>query len=298
MNIGIEYHTSLIYEASTTYGYPVVPQPRLVQVAVCSVDAKVYAPSKPGDIGPNIILFREDTFNTSSRVRRGRLYKAGSSQPHLWHVHPHPLIPIEEEKAVQNDGTIPKTVNAFNSFRLRSYLKEKKIDDPIFLLGTETGFTIWALIDIETSVFGEEVVALKARKSIGALPKVNRDEILNVGGENAIELLEKLEEEIFNAGPESLVDRAREATAAVLSVYLQKHAGIKLGNDLAKLAGEAEKLNLYVVANSARIIARLHTRSKNAVHEIHDPRRLTEQDAEFAVQAVGVILCDLGWGVY
>lgn len=105
----------------------------------------------------------------------------------------------------------------------------------------------------------------------------------------------KLEQELFRAGPESVVDRSREAATAILSKYLQSHGKTDPGKDLGHLANKIAEAGFEVVANAARIIARLHARGKHAEQERRAIRPITEQDAEFAVQAVGVVLCDLGW---
>lgn len=48
-----------------------------------------------------------------------------------------------------------------------------------------------------------------------------------------------------------------------------------------------------------RIIARFHARAKHAEQERRpDIRPITEQDAEFSVQAIGAMLCDLRWATW
>ena len=155
-------------------------------------------------------------------------------------------------------------------------------------MGFGNEYTIWALINVETSATGDELVVLRAQKSIGALPRLDRNKVLELEGRRAIELVEKLEEEIFSAGPESVVDRAREASAAILSAYLQSTNKAQPGLDLANLAERAADEKLDIVANSARTIARLHARGKNAEQEIRASRKVTEQDAEFSVRTLNL----------
>lgn len=298
MNIGIETNTKLIYEASSQYGHPIWPSPVMLQVVIASEDDKEYTAAKLGDLAPHSIVFREETYNSSSRVRRGRLYQAGSFQPVEWHVYSHPAIANEVGKADANGGALRKRVFAFSSFRLNPYLKQINLHRPVFILGAEDGFTIWTLVNTETSATGEEMVVLRARKSVGALPHLNTRNILDADGHSVIELIEKLEEELFRAGPESIVDRSREVATAILSKYLQNAGVAKPGRDLGNLANIAANNKIEVVSNSAKIIARFHARSKNAEQEKRPIRPITEQDAEYAVQAVGTIICDLGWGEY
>lgn len=295
MNICIEYNSKLVYESSHIYGHPVWPSPVLLQVVISSEDADQYDAPREGDLAPNSLIFREETYNSSSRVRRGRLYQANNQMPVEWRLYPHPALPDTGAGRNEHDGTYQKQVYAFSSIRLRPYLERQKIKHPIFILGAQHGFTIWTLVNIETSATGDEMLVLRARKSIGALPHLNTAKITDANGESVIEAVEILEEELYRAGPESVVDRSREAATAILSKYLQSIGKTNPGKDLSDLAKKVEAENLEVVASSAKIIARLHARGKHAEQEKRAPRRITEQDAEFAVQAVGTILCDLGW---
>lgn len=294
MNIGIEEHTKLIYEgAALRFGYPLWPSPMMFQVVIASEDDDVFTPAKQNDLAPQSYIFREDTYNSSSRVRRGRLYQAEEFQPPEWSVYPHPALPNEIPKADRNGGTLKKRLYSFSSFRLQPHLVSKKIKRPIFLLGAENGFTIWTLVNVEISATGDELIVLRARKSIGALPHMNREKIIVIDGKSILELVDKLEDELFRAGPESVVDRSREAATAILSKYLQSIEKAEPGKDLGKLANKIAIEGFEIVANSAKIIARLHARGKYAEQEKNHPRLVTEQDAEYAVQAVATILCDL-----
>lgn len=298
MNIGIEYHTKLIYEATCRHGYPVWPSPILFQVIIASEDDELFSASKANDLGPNSLLFREETYDSTSRIRRGRMYQAGNSQPAQWHVYPHPALANEMQSSDGQGGTLTKLVYEFSSVRLRPYLLRNNLHRPIFIMGSESGFTIWSLVNVETSATGDELVVLRARKSIGALPHLDREKIKGANGQAVLDLVEKLEEELFRAGPESVVDRSREAATAILSTYLESLGRSAAGRDLAKLADMIAGEKLLIVENAAKIIARLHPRGKHAEQERRPIRPLAEQDAEFAVQAVGTILCDLGWAAW
>lgn len=100
MNIGIEENSKLVYEAKSTHGHPLWPSPVMLQVIIASEDDKEYKAPKPNDLAPHSFIFREDTYNSSSRVRRGRLYRAGDSQPNQWYVYPHPVFPVEPRVAI------------------------------------------------------------------------------------------------------------------------------------------------------------------------------------------------------
>ena len=170
----------------------------------------------------------------------------------------------------------------------------------LVVLGAEKSFSIWTVTNKETVHTREILVTLKARKSFGALPEINwskfTDDHHMVKGK-----IEALLDDIFRAGAESIVDRAREAATAILSAHLQSENITEAsGKDLGVLIDLLEKQNgkngQRIVRCAAEIPQRLHSRSKHAEQEKHTGiRSVTEQDAELAVQCIGVMLCDLGW---
>lgn len=297
MNVGIEVHTNLVYEGRTTgLGIGIWPAPIMLQAAIYQPETKNLTPPKANELLPRTYVFREDTYNTASRIRRGRLYQAGAAQPQEWKVMPHPAIPNERQLIRDSvAGILQKQLYTFSSIPLRSHLVSLKIERPVFVLGNDHGFTIWALVNAETSATGDELVTLKARQTIGALPTLHRQEIIDAGGSRVFEFIEKLETDIYGAGSESVIDRAREAATAICSVYLQSKYDVKPGKDLGALANLLQDKGLEIAANSASTIARLHSRGKHAEQERRNMRPIHEQDAQLAIQLIGTVLCDLGW---
>jgi hypothetical protein len=62
-------------------------------------------------------------------------------------------------------------------------------------------------------------------------------------------------------------------------------------SELAKRLGDDRK----IITNAAGIIARLHARAKPVERAKRPMRKIREQDAQFATQCLGTILCELGW---
>jgi hypothetical protein len=138
---------------------------------------------------------------------------------------------------------------------------------------------------------------LKSRKVFGALPNLNEAAVPSANYERIVEKLNILAEDLYRAGPESVIDRSREAATAILSAYLQEAGVAQAGNDLGALANAYDNFNKQnqIVAGQARTIARLHSRGKNAEQEKRSVRIPIEADAELAVLAVGLILRELEW---
>jgi HEPN domain-containing protein len=244
---------------------------------------------------PFHLCFREDSFDPVSRVRRGRFYRAtGSTQE--WNV-------IEPQNVTipgsgRENGKVRVMARAYASINPAAQSNEMP---EVVLLGSDSMFTVWTIVDIETIATKESLFTLKARHSLGALPEVSWKKVPAEHAHKVRETLNMLADDYRRAGPESVIDRAREAATAILGAYLQSVGEEKAkGKDLGQLrdllttkGGQHEQ---RIVNCAAEIAQRLHTRGKHAAKEQFDNLRpIREQDAELAVQCVGVMLCDLRW---
>ncbi len=294
--IGIDDHLNLVYEGvSSMWGHALWPAPFLSPTVIkLSTETQLIPPRFNNLHALPLTLFREDAFDPVSRIRRGRFYRAGHSQPMSWQVYPHPAMPEKPDK-VESTGTIAKSLLTFQSHLLASEFRNLGNQQLLAILGSEESFSIWSVVGIEKIATGEELVTLKARQGIGALPRLSHNAIPEAGRERVRAALDKLTEDIYRAGPESVAKRAREAATAVLGTYLQDRGTARPGLDLDALIRKMDEENKIVAANAASIIRLFHGRGKTAVQEKLPVRPLREQDAELAVQCVGTILCELGW---
>ncbi|HUV99742.1 MAG TPA: hypothetical protein VMV88_06250 [Gallionella sp.] len=294
MFLGIDRNTEIVFEGNSYYGGHIVwPSPMLTPAKFIFVSENVIQPAKYESIGYTNYLFREDTFDPVTRVRRGRFYKSNQTQPERWKV---AISPPMSETFFHPDR------EAF------TYFSCPKSEMPAFrdagqylvILGTSDAFSVWAIIDRELIHTNEVVFTLKARQSMGALPAIDWAAIPD---KNSLlkEKLESLADDIYRAGSESVVDRSREAATAILSAYLQSEGITEAGGkDLGELIDMLDKRNgkhqQRIVRCAAEIPQRLHSRGKHAEQEKRDELRpIRDQDAALAVNCIGVMLCDLGW---
>jgi hypothetical protein len=293
--IGIDTNNYLVYEGNSMWGHAIWPTPELIPATIVDESENDLVPKNNNDLLRLPFLFIDDGYDPTSRIRKGRIYEKYESQPNEWWVQPHPATP-GDIKHKNKDGVLNKSLATFREFNFQPALKQLGISNPLIVLGSNTQFTIWSVIDVETSISGETILFLKARKTIGALPKVDYSSIDREYHKQIREKLNILSDDIHQAGPESIVDCCREAATTILSAYMQMQ-GHKSDGDLGDLIEEMrkQKPELRVVNNLADVIARYHTRRKHVVQEKFDPRRINEQDAELAIQSVGIILCDLKW---
>ncbi len=294
MNLGIDEHTGFVYEGSGFYGHAVWPSSILCPAKIVDESAKELQTIRKNDIYPYV--FREDAYDMKSRLRRGQLYwQSDFSQPTQWSVDPHPLNPNEPTGFHQK---AQKPLLTYAPIDFFSHVKNKNINKHLILIGTQESFSIWTVVSVETSITGNQLITLRSRLVIGALPNIEYESIPEQGREHVIKFLEILSNEINSAGPASIIDRSRETLSAIISTYLMSLGIDDDGKDLAKLAQLLEEnSNKDVITVSlSKAVARLHPRGKSSEQRKRpELRELHERDAELAVQSLGTVLCDLGW---
>jgi len=305
--LGVDDGNGHVYEGESNYGAHLV-WPLPIMTPAMLFDEKCNDPVKFTTNYPTY-YFREDLFDPVSRIRRGRFYKSDGSKTG-WSVMPNQTI-HSPGFGQDDNGMVSKTLSNYSPCCLSLELKILGIANALVVLGDERAFTIWTIIHLEAISTGEELVTLKARQSFGALPEVQWSKIPNASRSKMKEELDRLENEYRKAAPESVVDRAREAATAILNAWIKENIqedtrGKKNLNDLGPLIqfweehhginqGRGVACAAASIAYAAKILQRFHSRGKHIEKERLNLRPLREQDAELAVQCIGVILCDLGW---
>jgi HEPN domain-containing protein len=296
MYLGIDTNTGRIYEGQSTYGCHVVwPAPVLTPASFVTSSSDKIEPSNNEIMGAPEYLFREDGFDPITRIRRGRFYKRGDRQPEEWKGMLGPpfqaVTCLSEMKAL-----------TFISSALLDQFDGDFAEQKLVILGAKDAFSLWAVVAKEAIHSREVLFTLKSRQSFGILPDIVWEKIPDSSG-LVREKLESLVNDIHRAGPESVVDRSREAATAILNAYLESE-NVLVGNrnDLGDLIEALVKANgkngRRVIACAAEIPQRLHSRAKHAEQSKRETRPVREQDAELAVQCIGAMLCDMGWAVW
>lgn len=292
--LGLLQNGHLVYEgSSTSLGIPVWPRPVISAAKFVSDGEKVFSGQDSSQIaGSDVLVFREDYFDPIARVRRGRFYNAGDTQPLQWHVEAHPAYPSE---AIQQALPIAKSLNTF--FSTRVSLRLKGINAPIVLLGHDASFSPWSILEIEQIFTGEELVTLKARHSFGALPDLNEEAISEHERARIRSAIDHFSDEIYRSGVTSIIDRGRETAVEVLLTYLGEAARKDNGDamDIGDIAKVLQKKELTIAANAATILGRLHARAKPAERASRAMPPIANKDSELAVHCLGTILREIGW---
>ncbi|MEK6663376.1 MAG: hypothetical protein AABY73_05860 [Pseudomonadota bacterium] len=298
--LGVEESRGLVFEGHDTYGAHLVwPVPIMTPAQFVDTSANELLGANTGSVVA--YYFREDMFDPVSRIRRGRFYKFLGTKGAQWYVFPFPHVIIPQVKT-NDDGLISvPSLGEYRSCAISAELSNLGISHAAVVLGKGKSSTIWSIIHVETGFTGEEMVTLKARQSLGALPELDMKKLQEMQGRNIQEALQTLEDDYHLASPESVVDRANEAATRIMNAFLQLKSHSPQ-DSLFKAITEASKLNQQdkkeIVRNAADVVRLLHGRTKYAVQREKNTRVVREQDAELAVQCIGVMLCDLGWAAW
>ena len=274
MELGISKNDGRILMGRSHSCYELSPIP---MVSPC----KFVADKKDCAEGPKIgnsvtgFMFLEDFFDPKSRIRRGRIYQAHNSQPHQWRL---------------RDGSELECETYGRASVWAQYLRggEKHL---YVLLGDERRFTVWKLVDVEVIATGEEMVTLKALTSFGFLPELLQS-VIPQSGDNILRALDQVANEMHTASADSVVDCCREAASEILAAFTKQP-----NNDLGKLVAllGKEPYTRRIAHKCAGIINDLHPRRKASEQRSKGLRRLSDEDAQLAVQCLGSILVELEW---
>ena len=248
--------------------------------------------------GRAALLFREDTFDATTRLRRGRIYeRSGDSQPCQWYVKPHAGT-VHEHSHGQTSGTFPRHLHGFRAFGAARALRTGA-QPSVLAFGSRVAFSLWRVVDIERTITGEDLVTLRARSSLGLLPELRESAVPPDALPKVREVLETLAQAAHTSGPSSVIDRARDVALSCIGAWLSEVRSDRKFRtlELFDLSKAAEEEKHVLTALVARSIARLHANAKPNVQEHKSARPPMEADAEYALAAVGLMLRDIDWAM-
>lgn len=294
--IGVDTDNYLVYEGNGAWGHGIWPSPNLIPAAIVDIADSNPIATYTGDLLHLEFLFVDEGYDPASRIRKGRLYVKGDGQPQRWQVHAHPALFAGSKEG--NGQMSQKSLVTFYSFHFYSKIQQRGIVEPGIILGSDKHYTIWTLADVETSISAEAILFIKSRKTLGVLPKINISSLTEDQIKDINRKLELVSHDLRRAGQDSVVDRCREAASAVINCFLKGGDLSHNYKDLGQLAEPLRKLGKHVAANCADTLAKLHSCTKFIEQKARNVRMASEQDAEFAVQSLGVILVELGIGYW
>lgn len=299
MYLGIDNTTMLVYEGGGGPDTPAIPTPALTQAKL--VERMGERAELPGGLFSDAFgwIFREDSFDPVSRTRRGRLYQSdGGGQPRSVKVSPHPYD-LPGRWPIDNPARhFDKSLFVYSQCSQLLNMPKKGLG-AILALGSPQAASFWRIVQTEMLVTRAVMVTLKALSSYNIIPELEEAQVADEFRSEVKRVLEKVLDSAYRETPDSVVNYCRNALTVIMSRWLVQrgHDRKVLELDIAKVADAvAEKPHeRYCPANMARTVGQLHNRTKENVVQKKELRYLTEEDAELAIDAVGLTLRDLGW---
>ena len=293
--IAIDDNQNLYYEGDGKYGRAIWPAPVIAIATVIEKPEDIDQIPNTSYLAQAYVVFREDSFDPVTRIRRGRLYKWRNTNPEDWLVPDHPTYKEETGFNRMPNGLLTKRLYSYHAWLLNNEMKRR--GDVQIALGIQDAYTLWRIVDIERIVTGEDLLTLRARSALGVLPEINYAAIPENGKETLIDTMDRLLSSAYRAGPEDIIESVRAAAQWCLGLYLaEKKADPSLRHvdigQLIPLLGDARLLQ-----SLAQIFARFHSRAKPNEQERYMTRSIREEDAEYALAAMGLLLREVGWTI-
>lgn len=301
--IGIDRNNWLVYEGASMYGHGVWPTPVVLRATIVANEDDWRKLPTSIHIEDAKLVFREDMFDPVSGLRRGRLYQwhDGKTQPSSWHVHQHPAV-FEDVGHRDTAGRFRKellTYHDANPFADRMLAAN---GDLVIALGAGDALSLWTVVQVERIASGQELLSIKSRSNLGVLPELDLAKMPAASKEIVLAALSKLRTSAYREQASSVVEQCRPTAQIILSHWFIAVSEINAkGDDLGELIKKIEKhdtgKNRQILLNTGRTLGLFHNRNKPNVQEKLGElaRNVKESDAAFALQAIALLLHEVGW---
>lgn len=296
MHIGYDSNTGHVYQGANAPGYAVVPAPLLTQAKLIELPSDLADLPRGLQQTPQSWVFREQSFDPVTRIRRGLLYEPyPEAQPHTVRTRGHPA---EQFTMATQGESLSKQL--FHYWPCQSLLNKSRAGHGMGLaLGQSNFWSMWRIVQVERVVGDDILVTLKALTSFGILPDLRIDAIDEQHRLPVQRALDRVLDSAFRESAVSVIDQCRNAAVVLLGRWMacRGEAEMAMGVDLGKLVRRVREdpFNLAAVAGMAEMINRLHPRGKASEQESKGYRLVQDEDAEAAVHAIGFILRELQW---
>ncbi|MGF6507847.1 hypothetical protein OKW26_003673 [Paraburkholderia sp. 32] len=298
--LGIERDTGLVYEGRDSASYLAVPSPVLSQCTLLKTPDDLNRLPTSIEVVPFSWIFREDSFDAVSRVRRGRVFqKQGGSSWEPWTVNAHSSL-VTDIAQGRTDGRIVKQLNLFMECQELVNLPRRG-EGAQLAIGVAGAFSLWRVLQVERAVSGDVMVILRAESALGILPQLDETQIHPESIPAVRAAVQRVLDVAYREIPTSVVDQCRNACAAMASRWLYQQTGDAhlLEKDLGKVISAVRNVlgadKSRTLCSALDIVNRLHPRGKhNEVHR-YGLRDVTEEDAALAVHVTGFVIREFGW---
>lgn len=297
MYLGVEANTGHVYEGNSAPQFAVTPRPAISLAKL--IEAEEDWERLPSSMAstPFAWVFREDSFDPVTRVRRGRLYEAyGNVQPGSFPVNAHPTD-HDAVREIAASRQLTKSLYAYQPCQTLVARADHGLGT-VLALGTGRASSAWRVIQAEVLVDDDILISLKALSAFGILPAVAHDRVPEGSRQSVQRAVDRVLDAAFRESPISIIDHCRNAAQVVLSSWMVQAGENEkmLGHDLDVVCKALEsKFRKLAARDAANIVRLLHSRGKANKQEMESLRLAVEEDAELSIQALGFILREVGW---
>lgn len=284
----------LVYEGDGNFFRAIHPIPVLTR-ASCDWTSE----SCEGSSQSAARIFREDSFDPITRIRRGRLYcrdtQQGARTVPAENVHNYPFGPHIGIAAGQWDAD-----GWYTPYRPSSPEGMRGNFEEEIRLGDSGCETLWRVIQSERILTGDLLFTLRAVSFLSAIPRLSGSiETCQgdpVDAQPIHAALDRVVDAFYAHQPQPVVDVCRESARVILAAWVGDPAESKDLGPLIHVIPETWS----VVRKAAFIVSRLHPRGKSSEQERQDRegnvlRPVVDEDAEASVHLLGLILREIGW---
>ena len=238
----------------------------------------------PGHPLSDGMLFREDYFDSATRVRRGMLYRKDDNK-RTWGAENVSLFP-------HSDGR--HKANVFRVNRCYATVESSVNSGWTAVLGDNNAQSYWTVVFSEKMGLEAHYLTLKSKTYFGALPEVNRAAIPEANRQDILQALDAVVEAAPIQAPQPVIDACRNAACHMITAKFSEsnQDGTKDLGAIVRWLGDNKH---QTKADAADIINRLHSRAKPSAAAQNGTRPVSGQDANLAVDAVAFLLQDFGW---
>lgn len=291
--LGVCKSSGRLYEGNRDSGAPVVHHSTILPIKFIGAAGPTTLKEFDGCSG---VIFREESFDPITKIRRGRVYRLNESQPVPWRVQDPSRKDLDFEPwangAAQKLDTVSYNIDSL------AYLRGVK-PLPKVVLGQEPFQTNWKILAIETQYDGKPLLTLKALSSFGAVPELIENQIPAQAKKLLVEAVDNVEAVASRLGPTETVDACRSALSVVLgalaeNLTLDLGEGIKRRKD-ANLLVNRKGNGQDLIIHNAEIVRRLHSRGKPNESVKLNTRPISDEDANLALNCLWFVLVELGW---
>ena len=298
--LGIERQNGLVYEGKESPNQLAVPTPMVSQCALIESAADLVKLPSGIDADPFRWIFREDSFDPVSRVRRGRVFQSFSNIS--WEsvtVNAHPFA--SSDFAVgRTDGRVRKEMSVFiHCSQLLS--RPERGEGQQLAIGGVAAYSLWRILQTEVTVNQDVVVTLRAESPFGVLPALDLTKIPEESQKSVMEAYQRVMNVAYRDSPTSVVDQCRNLGAVLGNRWLFHLTGNKktleddLGPCISAIREHFGDKNQRLVRAALETINLLHPRGKENERERYGLREVLNEDAELALHAAGFVIREIGW---